>query len=93
MTANEAITIVRTPIHSLFADDGAQAIGLDEFRFDDQRGRWVVTIGFTRSWEAPQGAARWTQGDGRRWPRTFKTVKIADADGRVVDLRHWPVAA
>lgn len=92
MTPKEAIAVARDYVAELFAAEGARNIGLEELRFEPETDRWSVTIGFTREWEEPKGImSRITESDGR-WPRTFKTVEIAD-DGRVLELRHWPVAA
>lgn len=92
MTPQEAIKAAKAYVGELFASDGAVNIGLEELRFDDQCNMWSVTIGFTRPWEKPQGLSRWTR-DGDPWPRTFKTVEIDDKDGKILGVKHWPVAA
>jgi hypothetical protein len=92
MDAKEAIAAAKAYVQTLFADDGAMNIGLEELRFDPDKALWLVTIGFTRTWEGPQGAARFDR-SGKPWPRTFKTVEINDISGRILGLRHWPVAA
>lgn len=92
MDATQAIATAKQYVSVLFADDGAVNIGLEELKFDTESAHWLVTIGFTRKWEGPQGVGRWNR-EGTPWPRTFKTVEIEDATGRVVGLRHWSEAA
>ena len=92
MDAKQAIAMAKQYVGTLFADDGARNIGLEELRFDGDRAHWLVTIGFTRAWDGPQGLARWSM-EGTPLPRTFKTVEIDDANERVVNLSHWPKAA
>lgn len=92
MDAQEAIKSAKIYIEELFRSDGAINIGLEELQFDDARSLWLVTIGFTRKWEGPQGHARWGL-DGEPFPRTFKTVEIENSTGKILGVRHWPVAA
>lgn len=92
MDAKEAIETAKSYVGDLFSAEGTMNLGLEELKFDDVRHLWSVTIGFTRSWEGPQGLGRWT-GSGEPLPRTFKTVEIDDASGRILGMRHWPVAA
>lgn len=95
MTPKEAVQRAKDYVGDLFAADGARNIGLEELRFEPNASRWIVTIGLSRPWEgeAPR-ATGWAASEppGPR-PRTFKVVEIADADGAVIDLRHWSEAA
>lgn len=93
MTPQEAVTSAKQYVLDLFGAEGATNVGLEELRFDHSSSQWLVTIGFSRAWEGPQDASRWIARDGQPWPRTFKTVAISDSDGRILELRHWPVAA
>ena len=94
MTPKEAVAIAKQYVEDLFAGDGAKNIGLEELRYDSAGDRWLVTIGFSRAWEALQGSSKWNAvHSGEPIHRTFKTVTISDADGHVLELKHWPVAA
>lgn len=94
MTPKEAVQIAKDYVADLFSPEGTMNIGLEELRFEDSESLWLVTIGFSRKWEGPQGVSRYGgAGEGEAWPRTFKTVEINDHDKRVIGLRHWPVAA
>lgn len=93
MSPKDAVSLAKTYVTDLFSPDGAMNIGLEELRFDVDTGRWIVTIGFSRAWEGPQGSSRWVERDGEPWPRTYKTVEIDDLAGVVVDLRHRSLAA
>lgn len=94
MTPKEAVAVAKNYVADLFAADGAKNIGLEELRHEADEGLWLVTIGFSRPWEGPQGLSRYTSyAEGQPWPRTFKTVEIDDASGEVIEVRHWPAAA
>ncbi len=93
MTPKEAVDVAKRYVADLFAPDGAMNIGLEELRFDDATDHWLVTIGFSRSWEGPQGVSRWVQKNGEPWPRIFKVVEIAESDGRVIEVTHRSLAA
>ena len=92
MEPKDAILAAKAYVKDIFAADGAMNIGLEELRFDEQRDLWFVTIGFTRSWEGPQGVSRWNR-EGQPFPRTLKTVEIENGSGKIIGVRHWPVAA
>lgn len=92
MTPKEAIEAAKQYVRDVFASEGAINIGLEELRYDDPRDVWVVTIGFSRDWDRPKTLSRLTI-EQPPLPRTFKTVEISDADGKVVGMTHWPIAA
>ena len=92
MEARDAIKAAKDYVGELFGPEGAVNIGLEELQFDDRHALWLVTIGFTRKWDGPQGLSRWAR-EGEPFPRTFKTVEIQDAEGKILGVRHWPVAA
>ena len=92
MQADEAIAKAKEYARQIFANEGAINLGLEVLRFDDTRAIWEVTVGFTRSWDRPSVLARFGA-DGTPLPRTFKTIEIQDSDGRVLGVKHWPVAA
>jgi hypothetical protein len=90
MAPREAVKIADDYVRELFRSERATNFGLEELRFDD--GKWLVTIGFSREWEGPQGISRYAY-DRPVMPRTFKTVEIDDASKKVISLKHWPIAA
>lgn len=92
MDAKQVIEIAKAHVSEIFSSDGARNIGLEELYFDDNSHIWSVTVGFTRPWDGPQGVNRFLR-EGDNVARTFKTVEIDDNDGKILGVRHWPVAA
>lgn len=95
MELKEAVRKAKEHIAEVFKDEGITDIGLEEVQADwedDDAPKdrvWYVTVGFTRPWDMP-GAFGLANGLPRR--RTYKTVGIADGDGRIVSLRNREVA-
>ncbi|MYB48922.1 MAG: hypothetical protein F4X72_06575 [Dehalococcoidia bacterium] len=84
MDVKAAVKIAKTQVADLFADEEIVDIGLEEVEFDDSVGIWIVTIGFSRPWEQ-KNALTAALGEGRP-SRSYKVIRLADADGRMVAL-------
>jgi len=46
LTAKEAVKAAFKEFHEFYEDTAASYVLLDGVRYDDERGEWVVTIGF-----------------------------------------------
>ena len=81
-------TVVRTAknyVTDLFADEEITNVGLEEVKFDEGQGRWIVTVGFSRPWDQ-RNALTAALGEGRPG-RSYKVLQIADTDGHVLSLK------
>jgi hypothetical protein len=85
MNAKEAIAAAKTYVADLYSQEGIANLGLEEVAFDQQHHQWLVTLGFSRSWEGP-GALSIAAGFPR--PRAYKVVTVADRDGDVVSIKN-----
>jgi hypothetical protein len=54
MNVKEAVNVARAYVAELFSSEHAVNMGLEEVEFDDTRGVWNVTIGFSRPWDRPE---------------------------------------
>lgn len=89
MDAKEAVSIAKTYVVELFANEGVSDLGLEEVEFDDGAGVWKVTVGFSRPWDrisASSAIALMAQG-GASISRSYKVVRIDDPTGRVVSVK------
>ena len=97
MEATEVISIAKEYVAKLFEGDRAINIGLEELSFDDDAKIWSVTIGFSRPWDRheppPLAAIAYGWAEQKPKPRTFKTIEISDADGKILGMNHRPIAA
>lgn len=87
MDARDAIARAKTYVAEVFADDKPRNIGLEEIRFDEDQKAWLITVGFSRPWDAarPYVTALGQDIDLRR---TYKVVRVGDADGAIVSLTN-----
>ncbi len=85
MDVKEAVTRAKASVTAAFDGEGLRNLGLDEVRFDDEADAWRITFGFSRPWDVPKIV---TDGLGRDRDinRSYKTVRIANADGRLLAI-------
>ncbi|HTM96525.1 MAG TPA: hypothetical protein VL100_12015, partial [Croceibacterium sp.] len=74
----EAVSLAKSYVEDLFADEGIAEIGLEEVEFDDASRTWRVTVGFAR----PSVPSRWTGGIMRPLERSYKVVTLSDSTKR-----------
>ena len=60
-------------------------VGLEEVVFDDESDQWLITIGFSRPWDRPKTQSAALREDPLK--RSYKVVRINDADGSVISLK------
>ena len=85
MDVKEAVRTAKEHVVEVFSDEPIQNVGLEEVEFDESNQVWVVTVGFSRSWEPSRDLFRALGGDAAR---TFKIVRIEDDSGRVQSVKH-----
>lgn len=89
MNAREAIEAAKKIFLEIFGEEEVSEVGLEEVDFDDND-VWNITIGFRRPWQRTLKANLL----GESAPvRTYKIVRIRDADGALVNIRHREVKA
>ncbi|WP_336489331.1 hypothetical protein [Methylobacterium nigriterrae] len=85
MNVKEAVSRAKTYVAEIFDDESPSNIGLEEIRFDDRQDLWLITVGFSRSWNRPKPFTTALGGD-IDLNRTYKVVHVKDDDGKVVSL-------
>ncbi len=86
MDVKAAVALARQKISELFAEEGIKNLGLEEVDYDDAKGVWRVTIGFSRPWDEPRNAFAALAGNDSHWRRAYKVVHIADDSERVLKV-------
>jgi len=81
MDVKEAVQVAKDYIIDLFGEEGIVDVGLEEVDFDESD-NWIVTIGFSRSWNRNIGSVL-----GGQVSRSYKAVRIQDEDGRVLSVK------
>ncbi len=69
----EAVKLAKQYIADLYDGESVTEIGLEEVKRDEDKGQWLVTIGFFRSLDEEAG-----KGVFRQRNRLYKQVVIAD---------------
>ncbi|HEV7672431.1 MAG TPA: hypothetical protein VGS22_28260 [Thermoanaerobaculia bacterium] len=92
MKVKEAANLAKQHIADLFAEEGAQNIGLEEIEFDPNTKTWGVTVGFLRPWNRVDESGfpsitEFIEGNRRRF-RDMKVVTINDSNGETLAVRN-----
>jgi hypothetical protein len=94
MDVNEAVSLAKKRVAELFAMEGISNIGLEEVEFNEYDNAWSITIGFSRTWDVqpynPLNPLNAISGQSRP-TRTYKDVRISDADGKVISIKNHEV--
>lgn len=90
MNATEAIRKAKQHILDIFREEDISQIGLEEVDFDHDDDVWNITIGFQRPWEKIAKPLVLGEPVPRR---TYKAVRLRDADGRLLSIRNRDVRA
>lgn len=87
MDAKEAITRAKTYFADIFGDEGITNLGLEEVRREEQDSNWLITLGFSRMWDAGASIAAMT-GRPSHLPRSYKIVSLKDSDGSLIAITN-----
>lgn len=90
MNATDAIRAAKQHILDIFREEDITHVGLEEVDFDHDGEAWNITIGFQRPWEKLAKPIVLGEPVPRR---TYKVVRLNDADGRLLSIRHREVGA
>lgn len=86
-----AISKAKAIVLDMFAGESPQDVGLEEIRYDEESGLWVVIIGFSRPWDAPINRHSVVRtGFSDLFPRrSYKIVRISDETGEWLSLTEY----
>ena len=84
MDVKEAVATAKAHLAEAFSDETLRNLGLEEIRYEDDDS-WSVTLGFSRQWIEPKIITT-ALGRDHDLNRTYKTVRIDDASGKVVSI-------
>lgn len=85
MDVKEAVRTAKSYVAELFDGEGITDVGLEEVKFDELQNSWIVTVGFSRSWDTSRNSVV-AAISADRPARSYKVIHIGDADGRVLSL-------
>lgn len=83
MDVKRAAKTAKEYVVDLFADEQIDHVGLEEVKFDHGSDVWEITIGFSRPWD--RGPLQFAPDPAQR---SYKVVRISDADGQVISVVH-----
>lgn len=86
MDVKEAVSVAKKYVHDLFGEEKIANLGLEEVIFEEKSKSWLITVGFSRPWDAPNTyGGILPAGDPKR---SYKVVKISDADQKVLSVKE-----
>lgn len=91
MNVKEVVKNAIDHINDLFKDENISNLGLEEVEYDSAIGEWVVTVGFSRPWDYPQGSLAALTG-GSKANRSYKIVSVNDTNGEVISVKNRTVS-
>jgi hypothetical protein len=86
--AQNAITLAKSQVSTIFADEGVVNVGLEELEYDSANGTWKVTIGFSRPWDVNTPNLLNNAMNVPPLRRTYKVVTIDDTSGRFLSVSN-----
>lgn len=86
LTLNEAVEKAKTWLTSTLQGEKVINLGLEEV--DHGGGKWYITLGFSRPWDASKNAITMLSGD-IVMRRTYKIVTIDERSGEVLSMKNW----
>lgn len=84
MNAKEAVKSAKKYISEMLAEEGIINLGLEEIERDDAKKMWNITLGFSRPWNSTGALAAIAGGAAAQ--RTYRTIRIREADGQVISM-------
>jgi hypothetical protein len=93
MNAREAAAVAKKYVKEILADEEPTDVGLEEIEFDDTKGAWNITIGFSRPWNSPRkglaqiGAHPLSDLSESYRKRAYRIIQIKDADQEVISMK------
>jgi hypothetical protein len=92
MEVKDAVKIAKDYVSDVFAEEQISNLGLDETEYDQDTGRWLITVGFSRPWNTPRTRAQElleNLGAVTSLRRSYKVIVISD-DGKVLSMKNRP---
>jgi hypothetical protein len=82
LDVKRAVSIAKSFVADLLAEEAPANIGLEEVEYDEESGHWLVTVGFSRAWN--RGALGSFSGP---LGRDYRVVTVDDASGSAIALK------
>lgn len=90
MEVQEVVRLAKRYLADVFQDESPKNIGLEEIEFDERDNEWDVTLGFSRPWDSRGTVLATAMGAEPPSKRTYKVVRISNADGRMLAIKLRP---
>ena len=87
MEVREAIQKAKDWIRGVYSDEDLMNLGLEEIQKDYNQDLWLITVGFSRPWDANRGLVSVMSSD-KPYSRSFKIVTLDDKSGDVISIKN-----
>jgi hypothetical protein len=87
MDVKTAVGTAKQWLANVLTDEGISNVGLEEVEFDEQRGVWLITLGFSRPWNTVKNAFTAISGEPAA-RRAYRVIAVKEPDGEVVSMKR-----
>jgi hypothetical protein len=85
MDVKKAVTIAKTWLLDVLSEEGITNVGLEEVEFDEDKGEWLITIGFSRPWNTTRNAFTAISGEPAT-RRAYRVITVREPNGTVTSM-------
>jgi len=87
MDVKTAVGTAKQWLVNTLTDESISNVGLEEVEFDEERGVWLITIGFSRPWNTVKNAFTVLSGEPAA-RRAYRVIAVQEPDGKVVSMKR-----
>ena len=91
INVKEAIRLAKTQVADLLEGETYSQLGLEEVKYDDREGQWVITLGLNRQWNVekqtqPGSVYGGLPASTTRQIRTYKKIRLDGKTGELIAM-------
>lgn len=86
MDVKDAVARAKSYLADSVGDEEVRDLGLEEIRYDDSDEAWLITLGYSRPWDAPKIVTT-VSGKDLDLNRTYKVVRLSDGNGALLSVK------
>ena len=82
MDVKQAVKTAKDWVSEVLGEEGISNVGLEEVKFDEMKDSWLITIGFSRPWNANKNAMA-LLGGIPSIARSYRVIAVKNSEGTV----------
>jgi hypothetical protein len=86
MEVKEAVALAKRHVAEVFAEESLKNVGLEEIEFEESKGVWCITLGFSRPWDEMLNVFSALKPENVK--RSYKVIRIDDSTQKVLSIKN-----